>query len=192
MTRDAPATRARILAAGIAEFAGHGLAGARVDRIAAAAKANKNMIYIYFGSKEQLFDAVFADAIRTLLDTVPLTADDLPGYAGALFDHMEANPELSRLARWHGLERPGGLAAIEDVVGSTVTKIAAVAAQQSAGGLTGAVPPDQLLNLLLAVASTWSAGAPELAEEPAAADVLAARRAAVVWAVGRLAAPDGH
>ena len=109
MKRDAQATRSRILAAATSEFAAYGIAGARVDRIAAAAQANKNMIYIYFGSKEQLFDAVFAAAIGQLLDTVPIDVHDLPGYAGALFDHADRHPQLTRLARWHGLERPAGL-----------------------------------------------------------------------------------
>ena len=45
-------TRARILAAAMSEFAHHGLGGARVDRIARRAGANKRMLYYYSGSKE--------------------------------------------------------------------------------------------------------------------------------------------
>ena len=52
----------RILAAATVEFARKGLGGARVDEIAARSKANKRMIYHYFGSKEQLFTAVLEDA----------------------------------------------------------------------------------------------------------------------------------
>ena len=37
------------------EFSAYGIAGARVDRIASAAKANKQAIYAYFGSKDALF-----------------------------------------------------------------------------------------------------------------------------------------
>ena len=55
MAYDSAATRARLLDAAHSEFAERGLAGARVDRIAAAAQANKQAIYAYFGSKEQLF-----------------------------------------------------------------------------------------------------------------------------------------
>ena len=40
------------------EFARYGLGGARVDRIAARAGANKRMLYYYFGNKEALFLAV--------------------------------------------------------------------------------------------------------------------------------------
>ncbi|MFD6108194.1 TetR/AcrR family transcriptional regulator, partial [Nocardia salmonicida] len=53
----ADATKARILQAATDEFATYGIAGARVDRIAKTAGANKNLIYIYFGGKDQLFDA---------------------------------------------------------------------------------------------------------------------------------------
>ena len=54
-TRDAEATKARIFEAATAEFAAHGIAGARVDRIAQNAKANKQLIYAYFGDKQKLF-----------------------------------------------------------------------------------------------------------------------------------------
>ncbi|MBE7417066.1 MAG: TetR family transcriptional regulator [Ideonella sp.] len=57
-TRDPEQTRARILAAAKAEFARVGLGGARVDRIAALAGANKRMLYYYFDSKDGLFRAV--------------------------------------------------------------------------------------------------------------------------------------
>ena len=58
----ASATRARILDAALAEFAAHGLAGARVDEIAARAGANKRMLYAYFGAKEDLWLAVLEAA----------------------------------------------------------------------------------------------------------------------------------
>ena len=56
--RDPEKNRGRILAAALAEFARHGLGGARVDRIAARAGANKRMLYYYYGNKEDLFLAV--------------------------------------------------------------------------------------------------------------------------------------
>jgi AcrR family transcriptional regulator len=59
--RDPARTRARILEAATGEFARYGLGGARVDRIAARAKANKRMLYYYFGDKEGLFLAALED-----------------------------------------------------------------------------------------------------------------------------------
>lgn len=60
--RDSEATRRRIMQAAKAEFAAHGLAGARVDVIAERAGANKRMIYHYFGNKDDLFRAVLEEA----------------------------------------------------------------------------------------------------------------------------------
>src|SRR3954447_13309217 len=47
--------RLRILEAAKQEFSAHGLGGARVDRIAERAGANKRMLYYYFGDKDKLF-----------------------------------------------------------------------------------------------------------------------------------------
>ena len=55
-------TKRSILAAAKVEFAKKGLGGARVDDIAARAKANKRMMYHYFGNKDDLFAHVVEDA----------------------------------------------------------------------------------------------------------------------------------
>jgi TetR/AcrR family transcriptional regulator len=54
-------TKEKILEAARLEFGRHGLAGARVDRIAQNAAVNKAMIYYYFRSKENLYQAVIED-----------------------------------------------------------------------------------------------------------------------------------
>ncbi len=56
--RDPHRTQERILHAATDEFSRFGLGGARVDRIAARAGANKRMLYYYFGNKEDLFLSV--------------------------------------------------------------------------------------------------------------------------------------
>ena len=63
-TRDSEATRQRLIEAARREFGEFGIAGARVDRIAANAEANKAQIYHYFGSKDQLFDAVWESIVK--------------------------------------------------------------------------------------------------------------------------------
>lgn len=50
-------TRARILEAALREFSSLGLAGARMDQIAAAAGVNKALLYYHFDSKENLYVA---------------------------------------------------------------------------------------------------------------------------------------
>jgi AcrR family transcriptional regulator len=58
--------RLRILEAAKQEFAAHGLAGARVDRIAAKADANKRMLYYHVGNKEDLYLAVLEGAYEKI------------------------------------------------------------------------------------------------------------------------------
>lgn len=51
----AEGTRQAVLAVALNEFAAKGLAGARVDEIAAKAGVNKQALYYHFGSKDDLF-----------------------------------------------------------------------------------------------------------------------------------------
>src|SRR5580693_5349757 len=95
MVRNAQDTKRRILAAATEEFTEHGIAGARVDRIAAAANSNKAMLYAYFGNKEQLFEAVFALMVAAAADAVPFEARDLPAYAVAMFERYRTGTAWS-------------------------------------------------------------------------------------------------
>ncbi|MFJ8386659.1 TetR family transcriptional regulator [Streptomyces sp. NPDC094438] len=104
MAYDSKATKERILAAAAAEFAQHGVAGARVDRIATQAKANKRAIYEYFGDKNKLFAAVLEHLMADLAQAVPPGDEDLPAYAERLFDYHRAHPEALRLLMWEALE----------------------------------------------------------------------------------------
>src|ERR1044071_2829600 len=105
MPPDATETKRRLMKAAVDEFATYGLAGARVDRIAETASANKRSIYMHFGTKEELFDMVVADSMAELAAAVSIDAGDLPGYASALFDRLEQRPHVRRLYLWAGLER---------------------------------------------------------------------------------------
>jgi AcrR family transcriptional regulator len=180
MPRDSTATKTRILEAATAEFGAHGLAGARVDRLAERAGANKQLIYAYFGSKESLFDATVGLHIERLLDAVPFDAYHLPDYAAALFDFRVAHPELLRLVRWHTLERPGELARAEQTRGSTNRKLAALAQAQAAGKVDASLPPAELLAVVLAIVQAIDDPAPNQA---------VTRRDTVATAVRRLVTP---
>jgi AcrR family transcriptional regulator len=147
------ATRRRILDAATDEFARVGLAGARMDRITAAAEANKAQLYAYFGSKEGLFDAVISDRVNASTDDVPFDADDLPGWAVRLYDQNFQHPDLARLIAWTRLERrPTGRWFDSS---QHESKLTAVAAAQAAGRLRAGDPAD-LLILLIGMASAWS------------------------------------
>jgi TetR/AcrR family transcriptional regulator len=56
----------RLLQAAASEFAERGFAGARIDMIAQKAQVNKQLIYHYFGGKQQLYGAVLTDMVRRL------------------------------------------------------------------------------------------------------------------------------
>ncbi|SDS32700.1 TetR/AcrR family transcriptional regulator [Microlunatus soli] len=147
------ATHGRILDAATVEFAERGLAGARMERITAAAKANKAQVYSYFHSKEGLFDAVIARCVDDTTDGVPFDADDLPSWAVALYDRHLHQPELTRLIAWTRLERrPTGRWFDGD---SYDPKLAAIVAAQAAGRLRAGDPLD-LMVLIIAMASAWS------------------------------------
>ncbi|MEU7479108.1 TetR family transcriptional regulator [Lentzea sp. NPDC042327] len=146
MVRDREATKAKLLAAALTEFAAHGIAGARVDRIAAGAGCNKAMIYAYFGSKEDLFEEVLKIQIAAVVEAVPITPDDLPGYAGRLFETYARQPELLSLAGYHRLEN--GFEAISRAEGEAhVAKVAAIAEAQERGVLPGEFGAEELLAL---------------------------------------------
>jgi AcrR family transcriptional regulator len=152
--RDAEATKQRILAAATVEFAAHGIAGARVDRIASAAAANKSLIYAYFGNKDALFDAVFEAMVATTVEEIAIDADDLPGFAGRVFDHRLAHPELIRLVAWDRLERGGAGIAGEAVQDAHDTKVKAIARAQREGKIASTLSAAALMEFILAVAET--------------------------------------
>ncbi|MFE4357919.1 TetR family transcriptional regulator [Kitasatospora xanthocidica] len=104
MAYDSTATKERILTAAATEFAAYGVAGARVDRIAAQAQANKRAIYDYFGDKNRLFAAVLERLMADLAQAVPPGDEDLAAYAERLFDYHRDHPEALRLLLWEALE----------------------------------------------------------------------------------------
>lgn len=157
--RDAAATRTRIMVAATAEFAAYGLAGARVDRIAATATTNKAQLYHYFGNKETLFDLVFDSYVQANLKAVPLDAEHLPEYAGAIYDYYLRTPALARLATWARLERTptGDLFARWGGINPAV--IARIADAQAAGILVDTTAPLDMFCLTIAIAGTWAQAA---------------------------------
>lgn len=179
--RDAEATKANILKAAFAEFAERGLAGARVDRIAEAAGANKRMIYVYFENKEGLFNTVIEDALERFVDEVPFTPEDLPGYAGKIFDHLVGHPELLRLSAWRKLESPG---ATQEEKEKYSRKLEAIADAQMQGTIEGHLAPADVLALVLGLTTAWFSASEALMA--LAEGGLEDRRKAIVDAVAAL------
>ncbi|MBO2451687.1 TetR family transcriptional regulator [Actinomadura barringtoniae] len=185
--RDAQATKALLLKAATAEFAEYGLAGARIDRIAERAGANKRLIYVYFGDKDKLFDAVLQRQIDAVAENVPLTPDDLAAFAGARFDYVLANPETARLNAWRTFERATPSEAERE---SYEIKVQAIAEAQRAGKVNGTIPAIDLFAMVLRISESWLSGAPglkALAEDTPAR--LREHREAMVEAVRSFTAP---
>lgn len=110
--RDREATRARILKAAIAEFARHGFAGARGERIAARARSSERMLYYYFGSKEGLFraalEAVYAalrDAERALRLEERPALEALDGFCRFVWRYYVEHPEFISLLNTENLHQ---------------------------------------------------------------------------------------
>lgn len=153
-TRNPEEKRRRLIESGLVEFSERGLSGARLDRIARGARCSAGLLYSYFDSKEALFDAVFASIVERVVEEVPITAEDLPGYAVRLWRAQIANPVEFRFVAWYELER-GDRGAVAELSAANEAKIRAIASAQEAGLIDSSIAPEQLLTLVLAIAHGW-------------------------------------
>jgi len=110
--RDPGRTREAILAAAQDEFARKGLSGGRVDEIARRSRANKRMIYHYFGSKQGLYLAALervyeglrgSERTLELVDLEPEAA--IERLIEFNFDYCRHHPELISLINNENLHR---------------------------------------------------------------------------------------
>ena len=97
-------TRAAILAAAERVFAQSGLAGARTDAIAKAAGVNKALLYYYFKSKDDLYEAVVEEHFRqfneqtlALLNSGGPAGDVLLRYVSLHFDFISRRRQAAPL-----------------------------------------------------------------------------------------------
>jgi len=102
-SRDRPATEKRLFDAAAEEFAREGIGGARIERIAQNARANRALIYTYFGDKEELFSHVLSTKLRELAETVVVDPANLPNYVADLFDYLTAHPDMARFIQHEGM-----------------------------------------------------------------------------------------
>ncbi len=132
-TNDPARTMAEILKVATTEFANKGLAGARIDEIAAATRTSKRMIYYYFVSKEGLYIAVLEDAYRRmrsieselhLQDLTPEAA--LRRLVEFTFDHHANNQDYIRLVMTENMERGAYLAQSKSIQELNVPAIQAI------------------------------------------------------------------
>ena len=110
--RNPTLTKQDILVAARTEFCEFGLDGARVDRIAERAAANKRLLYHYFGNKEALYSAVLLEAYREIREgerelhleaLAPIEA--MRRLVGFTFDHFRRHPWFIRLLATENMQR---------------------------------------------------------------------------------------
>lgn len=121
-TNDPERTMAEILSVATTEFADKGLAGARIDEIAAATRTSKRMIYYYFGSKEGLYVSVLEaaygrmrkiEADLHLNDLEPEIA--LKRLVEFTYEHHQSNEEFIRLVMSENVHRGEYLAQSKEI-----------------------------------------------------------------------------
>ena len=120
--RNPERNRGRILGAALEEFSRYGLGGARVDRIAARAGANKRMLYYYYGNKEDLFltvlEARYAHIRRAELGLHLLDLDPVQGMRRMVeftWNYYLKHPEFLTLLNSENLHRARHLKRSRDI-----------------------------------------------------------------------------
>lgn len=153
MRDDGVQTRANIRDAAHIEFASHGLAGARVDRIAKAAGANVQRIYAYYSDKLGLFTACVLDAVADLDRAIGDDVDDVVTLAGRMFDYIATDPDNLRILTWARLEIEETLREI--VSGSEADPLRRVRSLAEAGRLDPRWAPEDVFVVLISFCEAW-------------------------------------
>ncbi len=145
-----------ILAAALAEFSAKGIAGARVDRIAEAARTNKRMLYHYFGSKEGLYRAVLHQRLTERPPIGDIDTDEADRL-GLLFERLTDSRDYLRLLMWEALEHGGegveGVEAEEERRASLGRVLGRVRAAQAEDRVPADLDPGLLVLAELAMAA---------------------------------------
>ena len=189
-------SRAAILKAAINEFSEHGIAGARTDAIAGAARVNKALLYYYFKDKEAIYQAVLDQVFSGLRDTVVPTLDgNLPprqkvlNYLGAYFDYIETNPCFPRVVQgeWiRGRHRPRRTdeARREELLPAYLSEARRSIEEGVAAGEFRPIDPAQFIPSMVAVIIFYFSAAPVIKTlmkvDPLAPERIAERRAFVL------------
>ncbi len=147
-TNDPERTMANILEVAMAEFAEKGLAGARIDEIAAATQTSKRMIYYYFGSKEGLYLAVLEESYRRMREIESQQHLENLAPEAALrrlveftFDHHVSHENYIRLVISENMNRGQFLAQSQSIQQLNVPAISAIRQLYERGVASGDFRP---------------------------------------------------
>jgi AcrR family transcriptional regulator len=178
-----------MLDAATAVFSERGFHAASMDEIAERAGISKPMVYLYLGSKSELFSACIRRAGGQLTEAISAAADPLlpadeqlwaavQAFFQFVGEHRDAWAVMFRQARGEG-EFAGEVATIRALVTGNVAELFARAVQSSRSVDPG---PDELLALARALVGTGEAMAEWLLDHPAELPATAATRLMnVLW-----------
>src|SRR5262245_36312601 len=188
--------RADIIKAEVEEFANEGIAGARTDAIAKAARVNKALLYYYFKDKETLYGAVLDQVFSGLAARMhevmnqPLSPrEKILAYAGAHFDYIAASPIYPKLVQREMMRAGrGGSPHIRRLVDRFLRpveqKLVEAIHLGIASGEFRQVDPLQFLLSMVAMNVFYFGSAPVIAvitgRDPLSPELVAARRNAVL------------
>src|SRR5271155_419241 len=164
-------SRAAILKAAVAEFAEHGIAGARTDAIARAAHVNKALLYYYFKDKDALYEAVLDHVFNGLRARVmPVLDSKLPPrekilqYLGTYFDYIAANPRFPRVVQGEWVRSGAGAARMQRIAKNyfrpIFEKLVGILREGIAAGEFRAVNPIDFLPSIAALIVFYFTAAP--------------------------------
>lgn len=163
-------TALRILAAAEEHFAAEGLAGARTDEIAAAARANKAMLYYYFGDKRRLHRAVLENLFRQLragTSEAPKGAgsprEKLRAMIVAYFDFLATHPNYPRLVQREAMAAGTNFAwIVRDYLRPFYRQFSEAIGEGIAAGELRSVDPQQAAMTIVGMVTSYFAAAPIL------------------------------
>ena len=167
-----PATASRILAAAEQHFAAEGMAGARTEEIAAAAHANKAMLYYYFGNKRRLHRAVLENLFRQLHGkSIPSPANEgcpterLRAFVSGYFDFLATHPNYPRLVQREAMESSRNFGwIVRRYLRPFHNQLVKTIEEGIAAGEFRAVDPDHTALSILGMTTSYFAAAPIMSE----------------------------
>jgi TetR/AcrR family transcriptional regulator len=167
-----PATARRILAAAEQVFAAEGMAGARTDEIAAAAHANKAMLYYYFGNKRRLHRVVLENLLRQLHSRSTLAPEKgssarerLRTFVEGYFDFLATHPNYPRLVQREAMEARRNFGwIVRRYLRPFHNQLVRTIEEGIAAGEFRRVDPDHTTLSILGMTTSYFAAAPILSE----------------------------
>ena len=158
-SRDAAATRRRILDAAEERFAADGYDATSIQDISARAGVSRGTPAYFFGSKEHLYRAVLDRSFAGARDLVAgiraeIADADLAGEAalaaaiGGYYDHLATHPAFVRLVEWESLGDGTRLAELPAHVASLREGVETLAEGVSPKGLPAAEAVHLLIDLI--------------------------------------------